>query len=157
VVGLQSAPIDVAALVERVRADGAGAVATFLGTVRDHNRGRRVLHLIYEAYSDMARSEMESVVRQARARFDVSGIALVHRTGRLEIGEVAVAVAVAAAHRAHAMDACRFVIDTLKKTVPIWKKEVFEGGAAWIEGPGDAPPEDQAKSSSSRSSSSMPR
>jgi len=93
-----------------------------------------VLHLEYSAYPEMAVSEMQRIEAQARERFGVERLALVHRTGRLEIGEASVGVAVAAAHRAEAFDACRFVIDTLKSLVPIWKKEVFEGGEVWIEG-----------------------
>ncbi len=156
-VRLQKQPIRSEELIAQVRSDADGAVALFLGTVRAHNKGRRVLYLEYEAYSAMAESEMAAIERQARERFELSDVALVHRTGRLEIGEVSVAVAVASAHRATAFEACRFVIDTLKQKVPIWKKEVFEGGEAWIEGAGETRAADQAKSSSSRSSSSMPK
>jgi molybdopterin synthase catalytic subunit len=139
VVRLQAAPIDVAELVATVQGSDDGAVALFLGTVRDHNRDRSVRWLEYEAYAGMAESEMARIEREALERHEISRVALVHRTGRLEIGEASVAVAVAAAHRAPALEACRFVIDTLKQTVPIWKKEHFEGGAVWIEGPGDGP------------------
>jgi molybdopterin synthase catalytic subunit len=139
-VRLQSEPIDVAELVAGVRGEGDGAVTLFLGTVRDQNRGRTVRYLEYEAYAGMAESEMERIERQTLERFDVSRITIVHRTGRLEIGEASVAVAVAAPHRAPALEACRFAIDTLKVAVPIWKKEHFEGGAVWIEGPQDGPP-----------------
>jgi len=121
-------------LVAEVASGRDGAVALFLGTVRDHNAGRRVLFLEYEAYPAMAEAEMARIEEEARGRFAVSRIAVSHRTGRLEIGEVSVGVAVAAHHRADALEACRFVIDELKRTVPIWKKEHFEGGAAWIEG-----------------------
>jgi molybdopterin synthase catalytic subunit len=110
----------------------------FVGTVRESNRGRRVLHLEYDAYPEMAESEMNKLILEAGERFDISSVALVHRTGKLEIGEVSVAAAVAAPHRVAAFDACRFVIDTLKRTVPIWKKEVFEGGEVWIEGAGES-------------------
>jgi molybdopterin synthase catalytic subunit len=137
IVRLQSAPVDAAELIGAVRSGADGALALFLGTVRDENRGRRVLHLEYHAYDAMALSEMARIVDEARSRFAVSAVALVHRTGRLEIGEVSVAVAVAACHRAEAFAACRFLIDTLKRTVPIWKKEFFAGGEAWLEGPGD--------------------
>ena len=126
-----------------------GAVVLFLGTVRRHNLGREVIHLEYEAYPAMAESEMTKIVREARRRYAVSEMALVHRTGTLKIGEVAVGVAVAAPHRAAAFLACGFAIEELKRTVPIWKKEVFQGGEVWIE--------DQPKSSSSRSSSSIPK
>ena len=133
-VRLQTEPIRAEELVAEVRGDADGAVALFLGTVRNHNCGRRVLYLEYSAYPEMAVSEMRRIETQARERFGVDRLALVHRTGRLEIGEASVGVAVAAAHRAEAFDACRFVIDTLKSMVPIWKKEVFEGGEVWIEG-----------------------
>jgi molybdopterin synthase catalytic subunit len=136
VVRLQDGPIDVPALAARVRGDGDGAVALFCGTVRNAHEGRRVLFLEYEAYPEMAQREMERIERETRSRFAVSEVAIAHRLGRLEIGEVSVAVAVAAPHRAPAMEACRFAIDSLKATVPIWKKEHFEGGAVWIEGEG---------------------
>ncbi len=121
-------------LLAEIATEEAGALALFLGTVRVTNAGRRVLFLEYHAYPAMATAEMARIEAQAAGRFAVSRIAVVHRTGRLEIGEVSVGVAVAAAHRADAMDACRFVIDELKQRVPIWKKEHFEGGAVWIEG-----------------------
>ena len=131
---LQTEPIVVEPLLAGLRGDADGAVALFLGTVRDHNAGRSVRFLEYHAYPEMAEREMRRLADEARQRFEVSAIALVHRTGRLKIGEVSVGVAVAAAHRGAAMDACRWVIDALKKTVPIWKKEYFEGGEGWIEG-----------------------
>ncbi len=131
---LQDAPIRIEALLEEVRADADGAVALFVGTVRDHNAGRRVLHLEYVAYPQMALQEMERVEREAAERHGARRVVIVHRLGRLEIGEASVAVAAAAAHRAQALDACRDAIDTLKQTVPIWKKEFFEGGESWIEG-----------------------
>ena len=133
-VRLQSEPIHADALIARARTDADGAVALFLGTVRDHNVGRRVLHLEYQAYAPMAEREMATIEAEARRRFPVSDMALIHRTGRLEIGEISVAVAVATAHRHDAFEACRYVIDELKKRVPIWKKEFFEGGDVWIEG-----------------------
>ena len=131
-VRLQSEAIDEASLVDAVRSPEAGAVATFSGTVRNHNRGRRVQHLEYEAYAGMAESEMANVVARAREKYPVQSVALVHRTGRLEIGDVSVAVAVSSAHRADAIEACRLIIDELKRTVPIWKREVFEGGEVSI-------------------------
>ena len=148
-VRLQAERIRGADLLSAVGSDEDGAIVLFLGTVRLHNRGREVIHLEYEAYPAMAESEMARIVSQARRRYAVSEMALVHRTGTLKIGEVAVGVAVAAPHRAAALEACGFAIEELKRTVPIWKKEVFQGGEAWIE--------DQPKSSSSRSSSSMPK
>ena len=139
-VRLQSEPIRAEDLVALVAADEDGAVAVFLGTVRNHSAGRRVLYLDYEAYRGMAEAEMARIEREALDRFGVSAIAVVHRSGRLGIGEVSVGVAVASAHRAQATDACRFVIDELKRTVPIWKREHFEGGGAvWVEGPDRQP------------------
>lgn len=131
---LQPGPIDVAAMVDEVRGDGDGAVALFLGTVRNANAGRSVLFLEYEAYEGMAEREMERISGEATARFGVTGIAIIHRVGRVDIGEASIAIAVAAAHRAAAMDACRFVIDTMKSQAPIWKREHFVGGAVWVEG-----------------------
>ena len=139
-VRLQREPIDVTALIAASRADGDGAVAVFLGSVRATNAGQTVLFLEYEAYAGMAEREMERIERDALARFPVSRVALAHRIGRLEVGEISVAVAVAAPHRAAAMDACRFVIDTVKASVPIWKREHFEGGVVWIEGQGGRSP-----------------
>ena len=133
---LQADRIDTAAVVDDARGDGDGAVSVFLGTVRNVNAGRRVLFLEYEAYGGMAEREMERIVAEAVARFGVTKVAIVHRVGRVEIGEASVVIAVAAAHRAAAMEACRFVIDTLKTSVPIWKREQFDDGAVWIEGPG---------------------
>lgn len=139
-VKIQAEPIRIETLLEAVRSDGDGGIALFVGTVRDENAGRKVLHLEYEAYGPMAEAEMKKIEEEAIARFGVSTVAIVHRTGRLEIGEASVAIAVASPHRAQALDACRFAIDTLKKTVPIWKKEFFEGGAVWIEGAGESRP-----------------
>jgi molybdopterin synthase catalytic subunit len=136
VIRLQAAPIDCAEVVAAVGGDGDGAISLFLGTVRDVNAGRRVLFLEYEAYAGMAEREMERIAAEAVARFGVTKVAIVHRVGRVEIGEASVAIAVASPHRAPAMEACRFVIDTLKTSVPIWKREHFEGGAVWIEGAG---------------------
>ena len=133
---LQAESIRLEDLVQAVQDDAHGAVAIFLGTVRDHNIGRKVLYLEYEAYTDMAVREMEKIRDLALEKYDVGRIAIAHRSGRLEIGEASVAVVAASAHRAAAMDACRFAIDRLKETVPIWKKEFFEGGEAWIEGAG---------------------
>jgi molybdopterin synthase catalytic subunit len=132
-VRLQSGPIDLSALVSEARGDGDGAVSVFLGTVRNANDGRRVLFLEYEAYGGMAEREMERIAAEAVARFGVTTVAIVHRVGRLEIGEASVAIAVSSPHRAAAITACTYVIDTFKKTVPIWKREHFDGGAVWIE------------------------
>jgi len=132
---LQTPPIDVAALLASVRADSDGAVALFVGTVRDHHRGRAVDFLEYQAYDEMAEREMSAIETEAERRFEIGRVAIIHRRGRLEIGEVSVAVAVAAPHRAAAIEACRFAIDRLKRTVPIWKKEHFgDGSVEWVEG-----------------------
>ena len=129
---LQSTPIDSAELTNLVRGEGDGAVALFLGTVRNHNEGRRVRYMEYHAYPEMAEREMSRLADEAVKRFDIHDVALVHRTGRLEIGEASVAVAVSSAHRGASMDACRYLIDTLKQTVPVWKREFFEGGDEWL-------------------------
>ncbi|MGQ0568781.1 MAG: molybdenum cofactor biosynthesis protein MoaE [Armatimonadota bacterium] len=124
-------PIRVDALLDAVRVPGAGAVVLFLGTVRDHSRGRHVGHLEYEAYEALARKEMTRIATHAIERWGVR-IAIVHRLGTLAIGEISVAIAVAAPHRRDAFEAGRFAIDTLKQTVPIWKKEVWASGSEWI-------------------------
>lgn len=129
---LTEGPIDINALLQQVRHPQAGATVLFLGTVRDNNRGRHVQFLEYEAYQEMALREMERVAEEAQRRWSILGIAMEHRLGRLEIGEVSVAIAVSAGHRKEAFEAGRFAIDTLKQTVPIWKKEVWEGGEVWI-------------------------
>ena len=135
-VRVQREPIDGQALIRSVQTDGDGAVALFLGTVRDHNEGRKVIGLEYSAFEEMALQELERVRDQALERFEITRAAVVHRLGSLEIGAASVAVAIAAPHRTAAFDACRFVIDTLKRTVPIWKKETFENGEVWVEGEG---------------------
>lgn len=133
-------PVRVDRVLEAVAARGAGAVVHFLGTVRDHNVGRRVLHLEYEGYEPMAQRELQALADVARLRWPLTGVAIVHRLGRMEIGDVSVAIAVASAHRGVAFEACRWLIDALKKNVPIWKKEFFEGGEVWIEGEGAPKP-----------------
>ena len=131
-------PIDLAALVRQVRAGQDGAIVTFDGFVRNESHGRRTLYLDYEAYEPMALSKMREIGRLAHEKFSVHRLAIVHRLGRLEIGDTSVFIAVSAPHRASAFDACRFAIDTLKRTVPIWKKEYFEDGAVWADG--EVPP-----------------
>jgi molybdopterin synthase catalytic subunit len=126
--------IDLSAIRSALTQPKDGAVVFFDGVVRDNSRGRRTLYLDYEAYERMALNEMEKLAQAALERFAVRDVRLVHRLGRLEIGETSVAIAVASAHRAAAFDACRWLIDTLKKTVPIWKKEHFEDGAVWADG-----------------------
>ena len=132
--------IDTEAVVARLKRPADGAAVIFEGVVRDNTRGRRTLYLDYEAYEAMALKQMESLAAEARARFGVRAAAIVHRLGRLEIGETSVLIVVAAAHRDAAFEACRWIIDTLKKTVPIWKKEYFEDSAVWA--PGEAFPEE---------------
>ena len=133
VVRLVHEPIDLAGLLGSSPADGA--VCVFVGVVRNESQGRRVERLEYEAYEEMALPIMEEIAAEARQRYPVSEVRLVHRLGRLEIGEASVAVAVASPHRAEAFAACRFAIDTLKAKVPIWKKEHYADGSAWLEGP----------------------
>ncbi len=131
---LTDAPIDLAALSERVEGPGYGAVVTFSGTVRNTARGRSVLYLEYEAYAPLAETQLARLVGEAEERWQVK-CAVQHRLGRLEVGESSVGIAAAAAHRAEAFDACRWLLDTLKDTVPIWKHEYFRGGDHWVEGP----------------------
>ena len=135
-VRLQEDAIDATALERELITDADGAVVTFLGTVRDHNQGRAVRAMEYHAYPEMAESEMRKIAEAALGRFEITDVALVHRTGRLEIGEASVAVVVVSPHRAPGFDACRFIIDELKQTVPIWKRELVADGAVWIEGEG---------------------
>ena len=124
--------IDLTRLVSVVSRPDAGAIATFIGTTRNHNAGRRVIRLEYEAYPEMAVREMRKIGEQAVARFSAQAVAIVHRIGAVEIGEASVGIAVSAAHRDAAFSACRFAIDRLKEIVPIWKKEHYEGGEVWI-------------------------
>lgn len=127
-------PIRATEIVTRVKASQDGAVVVFDGFVRDHSGGKQTLYLEYEAYEPMALGKMREIGAGIRESFPVHRIAIVHRLGRLEIGETSVLIAISARHRAAAFDACRFAIDTLKRTVPIWKKEFFRDGAVWAEG-----------------------
>jgi molybdopterin converting factor subunit 1 len=126
--------IDTAAVLNRIKRAEDGAAVVFEGVVRNQTRGRKTLYLDYEAYEAMALQQMEGLAEQVMQQFQIRDVALVHRLGRLEIGEISVLVVVASAHRAAAFDACRWLIDTLKRTVPIWKKEHFEDGAVWADG-----------------------
>ena len=128
--------IDSVGVAAAVKAGADGAVCVFDGIVRDNTRGRRTLYLEYEAYEEMALSQMRGLAAEALAKFGVREVAVVHRLGRLEVGETSVLVVVASAHRGAAFEACRWVIDSLKNTVPIWKKEFFEDGAVWVDGEG---------------------
>jgi molybdopterin synthase catalytic subunit/molybdopterin converting factor small subunit len=134
--------IETASILKSIKRPEDGAAAVFEGMVRNHTRGRRTLYLDYEAYEEMALKQMEELAERALAEFKIRDVAIVHRLGRLEIGETSVLIVVASAHRAAAFDACRWLIDTLKRTVPIWKKEHFEDGAVWADGepfPGEIP------------------
>ena len=125
-------PLSVDAVVDEVRSDQAGAIATFIGTTRLQSRDRTVLHLDYEAYEEMAEQVMAQIAAELKGRYDLREIAIHHRTGRVEIGEASVVIAVSAPHRQDALAACKDAIDTLKETVPLWKKEVYESGEEWI-------------------------
>ncbi len=127
-------PIDVPATVANLKQGEDGAIVTFEGVVRNQTRGRNTLYLDYETYEEMAQTQMQALAVQALEQFEVRDVVIVHRVGRLEIGETSVLIVVASAHRAAAFDACRWLIDTLKRTVPIWKKEFFEDGAVWADG-----------------------
>ena len=133
-VELVRAVIDGEALQREIKAGGDGAVCVFDGIVRDNTRGRRTLHLDYEAYREMALTQMEGLAAEAIVKFGVRDVALLHRLGRLVGGETSVLIVVASAHRGAAFDACRWLIDTLKKQVPIWKKETFVDGVVWADG-----------------------
>ncbi len=128
--------IDVGAVARRVVLPECGATVTLDGYAREWTKGRRTLYLVYEAYEPMALSEMRKLGEQAHAKFDVAHIGIVHRTGRLEIGETSVVISVSAPHRRAAFEACEWAIRELKRTVPIWKKEVFADGEVWVEGEG---------------------
>ncbi len=130
-------PIDVRALTIRLLHGEDGAAVVFEGVVRNNSRGKTTLYLEYEAYQPMALAEMQRLAGEARREYAIDRIAIVHRLGRLEIGETSVAIVVTSAHRGPAFDACRSTIDRLKKTVPIWKKEYFADGAVWVEGEWD--------------------
>lgn len=126
--------IDTHRVLDSMKRGDDGAVIVFEGVVRNQTRGRKTLFLDYEAYEEMALKEMEALAGQALEQFPIRDVAVVHRLGRLQIGETSVLIVVASPHRAAAFDACRWLIDTLKRTVPIWKKEYFEDGAVWADG-----------------------
>lgn len=131
---LTTDPIDVGAVARRVILAECGATVTLDGYAREWTRGRRTLYLVYEAYAPMAQRELERLGREAHQRFEIAHVGIVHRTGRLEIGETSVVIAVSAPHRRAAFEACEWAIRELKRTVPIWKKEIFEDGEVWVEG-----------------------
>lgn len=127
-------PLNIGEIARRVVPPECGATVTLDGYVRQFTKGRETLHLVYEAYAPMALKEMEKLITQAREKFEISNVGLVHRLGKLEIGETSVVISVAAPHRRAAFEACEWLIKELKRTVPIWKKEVYADGEIWIEG-----------------------
>lgn len=136
-VSITDFPLDVGEIARRVVPQECGATVTLDGYVRRFTRGRESEYLVYEAYEPMALKEMEKLVDAAKARFEISHVEIAHRLGRLEIGETSVVIAVAAPHRRAAFEACEWLIKELKRTVPIWKKEVYSDGEVWVEGEGE--------------------
>lgn len=134
IIQLTREPLDRNALVEAVTHASVGGIVIFEGVVRDNARGKQVRYLEYDAYIEMAKEQIRAIVAEAEQRWGVEHVAVAHRFGRLEIGEASVIIVVAAPHRAEAFEACRYIIDTLKTTVPIWKKEVATDGEEWVEG-----------------------
>ena len=134
IIELVHEPVDSRRLIEHVRSPEDGAIVTFDGFVRNHSHNRATLYLDYEAYESMALTKMREIAAELHEKYRIHRVAIVHRLGRLEIGETSVFIVVSAPHRAVAFDACRFAIDTLKRTVPIWKKEHFEDGDVWADG-----------------------
>lgn len=128
-------PIHEEDLLDQLENPEAGAQVLFKGIVRNHHDGRKVLYLFYEGYEEMVRLEMKKLVEKVRQQFDIYDMVLAHRLGRLEIGQVSLFCAVASAHRGEAFKACQFTIDELKKNIPIWKKEIYEGGEEWLANP----------------------
>lgn len=126
-------PIDVSTILKSLRDPAAGAIDIFIGTTRNHSQGKEVLSLEYEAYLPMALEQMNHIAEDAKKKWGIKNISIVHRIGRVEIGESSVVVGVSSVHRKEAFEACRYCIDTLKKVVPIWKKECFADGDAWVE------------------------
>lgn len=129
---ISSTPLNIQSAIDWVMSPESGGIDVFIGTVRNATKGKPVIRLEFEAYEPMALAEMEKIVKQAFNKWPVQKVLIHHRTGVLNVGEVPVVIAVSAAHRAAAFDACRYIIDTLKETVPIWKKEIFEDGEVWV-------------------------
>lgn len=140
---ITAAPLDAAGVVRAIDLGGIGAVVTFLGLVRDHHQGRHVTHLEYEAYEPLAQKALARIIDEAAAEWPDARLAIHHRTGRLDIGEASVVIAVASPHRADAYAASRYAIERIKQIAPIWKHEYFAGGDAWVEG-ATADPDDEA-------------
>lgn len=134
VITITHEPLDRAALVEAITHASVGGIVIFEGVVRDNARGKQVRYLEYDVYPEMAIAKIREIIDEAERRWGVERVAVAHRVGRLEIGEASVIIVVAAPHRGEAFDACRYIIDTLKTTVPIWKKEVATNGEEWVEG-----------------------
>jgi len=131
-IALTDQPIAILEVIEAAQSEQAGAVDVFIGTVRNYSLQKKVVRLEYEAYDKMALKVMEQIAEEVKARWPVQNIAMVHRKGVLQIGEVAVVVAVSTPHRRESFEACQYTIDTLKQRVPIWKKEVYENGETWV-------------------------
>jgi len=129
---IHSSPLNVSNCVDWIMSPQAGGIDIFIGTVRDATKGKKVIRLEFEAYKNMAQKEMGKIAEQAFNKWPIQKILIHHRTGVLQVGEIPVIIAVAATHRDAAFDACRYIIDTLKQTVPIWKKEIFEDGEVWV-------------------------
>jgi molybdopterin synthase catalytic subunit len=129
---ISTTPLNIQSAVDWIMSPDSGGIDIFIGTVRNATKGKRVIRLEFEAYEPMAIAEMEKIVKQAAEKWPIQKALIHHRTGILDVGEVPVIIAVSAAHRAAAFDACRYIIDTLKETVPIWKKEIFEDGEVWV-------------------------
>jgi molybdopterin synthase catalytic subunit len=150
-VAVTSAPLDLQALIDEVGGSGTadGAVASFIGLVREQNQGRRVSFLEYEAYEPLAIRALQLIMEEARASWADTRIGVHHRIGRLELGEASIIIVAASPHRAHAFAACRYTIERVKQIVPIWKHEHFEGGDVWLEG-ATADPDDEAAREAAR-------
>ena len=131
-VKISSAELDINHCIQQVQSPDCGGIDVFIGTVRNATKGKQVVRLEFEAYESMALKEMNKLAEQAKAKWPIEKVVIHHRTGVLQIGDVPVVIAVSSAHRDAAFDACRYIIDTLKQTVPIWKKEVFEDGEVWV-------------------------
>lgn len=126
-------PIPIEQLIEEVQDNAYGAVVTFLGTVRDYSRGKKVLHMFYDAYKEMAEKKLREIAEEIGQKWGLKDATIVHRVGRLELGEVSLLIAVASPHRREAFEACQYAVNRIKQIVPIWKKEVWEDGEGWVE------------------------